>query len=92
MPEPEAVTDISGLFTYCTYCSVQFRADLPDAIQAVTDHIWSCDQHPMAQLINELRVASTVCSAMANPNDTQEWDWAGLASRFENAMTGHFVQ
>lgn len=41
-------------FTYCAYCGEKFRADGANKTDCVSEHIKTCDKHPIAALLSEI--------------------------------------
>jgi hypothetical protein len=41
--------------TFCAYCDASFPTDVDGATEAVTDHIYECPEHPMADVIRKYK-------------------------------------
>lgn len=39
--------------TYCAYCGADFPIDGNEATDAITKHIYSCDQHPLTIIVRQ---------------------------------------
>ena len=83
--------------TYCAYCGAEFTID-DSAIALVTDHIYTCDKHPMRQLgarIAELEAATRWISVSERlPEDGVEvlvaWYWDSRPGNLYLSITRKF--
>jgi hypothetical protein len=49
-------------FTYCAFCGETFEIDAPESTEAISQHIKTCDKHPMRDVERDL-------AAMAKQRD-----------------------